>query len=128
MTIESQANDAIEKYVYSMLTKRQRIAINVCNSDLYHGPFYGAGGQWRYATWLPIAESVLDSIPNELWYDIQSGQVLESEPQGWFENEDGDILENGEDDQYIEPFWEDYYHFKTTSIKKIIYGELANYI
>ncbi|MCI0560311.1 MAG: hypothetical protein MN733_17635, partial [Nitrososphaera sp.] len=79
----------------------------------------------------------LDDLPRELWYDQQSGEVLEREPEGM----EIDCMEcNGllQDEpcptcrstgvEYLEPRWEDYYSFGTRAIRRAVLGkELASY-
>ncbi|MCI0561030.1 MAG: hypothetical protein MN733_21295 [Nitrososphaera sp.] len=139
MSIFDEAEKAIDAYVTSTLTTRQRIAIKVCNADLYYGPNYSKSGYSRWETWSPVLAEALDDLPRELWYDAMSGEVLEREPKV----EELEYIEciecpangtdapcpvcNGTGFERLEPFWEDFYCFDTHAIKSAVLGkELAS--
>lgn len=143
MSMYDTAEEAIDAYVTQTLTTRQRTAISVCNTDLYFGPYYSKSGRSRWEMWSPVLAEALDNFPSELWYDAQSGEVLEREPE-WEKVEcmecDGDGVDRlsyddtpcpvceGTGKEWIEPFLEDFYYFDSRAVKRAVLGkELAAY-
>ena len=109
---------AVEKE-YAPPKNIQRL-INAANDDLYNGP----NGDVSFSTAIKKISAWADKrvaaggLPRELWYDTQSGELLEKEPRG--EEFDG---------EWQEPMWDDYIHLEYDDIKKAIFGsELAGYV
>jgi hypothetical protein len=55
----------------------------------------------------------IDSLPSEIYYDKQLGEVLDKEPEG-YEDEDG---------EYYEPDWDDYYKLDSADIVEVLFGK-----
>ena len=101
--------------------KRIEWLINAATYDLYYGPTpAGAdidGHEYPgFTSALDEIENWFDeNVPSEVWFDSDSGEVLESEPEAF--EEDGEI---------IEPFWEEIYH--VDRVRKEMLGKLAEYL
>ena len=55
----------------------------------------------------------IDGLPRELWVDSCADEILDSEPEGWEDEETG---------EWIEPFWEDYWRLGTHEIVEALFG------
>lgn len=53
-----------------------------------------------------------DMLPSDLWYDIESGEVLESEPV--------DDPETGD-----QPLWEDFWRFGPREVVRLVLGDVV---
>lgn len=91
--------------------------------DLYFGPICGEddAGEWPgfVAACAAVSEWCDDNL-GEVWYDIQSGGVLDREPEGYWidsENYDGEEVR-----EWVEPFWEDYYHLEASDVKRALFS------
>lgn len=56
----------------------------------------------------------IDGLPSVIWYDQQSGEVLDTEPEG-YKDEDTD--------EWVEPEWSDYYRLEGRDIVKVLFGD-----
>lgn len=89
--------------------------------DLYHGPV--PEGEDFDGRPYPGFTSGLDelsnwfnrNVPSEIWYDSDSGEVFEREPEGY-----------EDEGEWIEPFWESIYHVDDT--RRAMFGKLAEYM
>lgn len=79
--------------------------VNMATSDLLWGPI-GLDDEWEEENYKGfrsackrIREEFTESLPRELWVDVDCGCVMTREPQG--EEVDG---------EYIEPYWESIYY------------------
>ena len=57
-----------------------------------------------------------DDLPSEAFFDSQCGQIQDSEPEPWTDEETGEV---------VEPFWEDFYKVNP---RKEILGVLSEYV
>jgi hypothetical protein len=110
----------------------QRLA-NLAYCDLYFGPLQGCdvcGADYtsdcscdvRWPGFKAAVKRVgewADAELSDVWLDAFCGQVLESEPQGEIDVET---------QEYIEPNFEYVYHYETRDVKRVIFGEVAEYI
>lgn len=103
--------------------------------DLHYGPSGGGlededeNGEPVYLGFTEACSKVsewCDDNLSEVWYDIQSGEVLLSEPKGYYDGED--IDDNG-NSPWVEPDWEDFIHFELDDVKRVVFDkELAAHI
>ncbi len=117
---------AIEKEIKRALwaayppSKRVAWLVNATTWDLYYGPV-GEGEDMDgepypgFTAALDEIRGGLDTVPGEVWYDRDSGEILESEPEEY--EEDGEI---------VEPYWEGIYHVK--NVEKELLGKLSEYL
>lgn len=105
------------------LDERTRALIHLACRDLWHGPL-GPDDPREGADWpgFTVAcreiQAALEDVPAEVWVDSQSGEVLESEPEGF---EDGG--------EWFEPSWEDITHVGRQDVLPFLLGkDLAGYI
>jgi len=82
--------------------------------DLHYGPGGGGfededeNGEPLYLGFTKACALVsewCDEALNKVWYDIQSGEVLNREPAGYYDEDDVD--EETGDAHWFEPYWED---------------------
>ena len=113
------------------LSKRIQKLIDQANYDLYYGPHHEAGYPGFTKACAEIGKALEDV--SEKWLDVQSGEMLDREPEAYeevndlYDPEDPDC----EEPQYnvFEPNWEDIVHLERKDLLDAILGvELACHI
>lgn len=150
MSIVKEMDEAIAKHfkIPNAIRRQARQAA----WDLHYGPTgggmededgYGNRIYHEFASACSIVSEWCDENLSEVWYDIQSGEVLESEPEGYWEacyvcdgtgeDPDGDddvgcaLCEDGE--LWVGPSWEDYIHADLPDVKRALFDrELVDHI
>lgn len=128
---EKAINKAVNEYWKPKLGERGKRLINWLNSDLYYGP-YAAGTtdeednpDATYPGFTSAIDELRDIIDaaggfQDMWYDNDSGQLMESEPEGYTDEETG---------EFIEPFLEETYLLEGRDVAKYVLGkELVSYV
>lgn len=131
MTIAKEMDEAIVKH-FEIPPEVQRQA-SYASQDLYYGPYEAGHADGDdgppylgFTKACALVSEWCDDNLSEVWYDIQSGEVLDREPEGYYDGED--IDENGTS-PWIEPSWEDYYHCGLNTVKRALFvKELVQYI
>jgi hypothetical protein len=96
--------------------------IDACNTDLYYGPRESSDEDqyiWKgFKDGIKQIQGIIDDdIDKTLYYDNDSGEILDKLPEGEIDKETG---------EYIEPFLEEIYEL---DIKNLVFGkELKSYI
>lgn len=145
MRIEKERDRAIAAY-FQIPADIQRQA-SYATWDLYHGLSGGGlededeNGEPLYLGFTAACALVSDWCNDnlsEVWYDIQSGEVLLSEPKGSYEDcpeYDGILSEDlntddticpackGDGRVWIEPLWEDYYNLEEKDVKRSLFDK-----
>lgn len=100
--------------------------------DLYHGSGTKprAGKTWPgFFKATELLGQWADQNLAEVWYDIESGEVLPSVPEGYYGGYDVEDEVVVGAPRWIEPCWEDYIHFDHNDVKRAVFGkELAAHI
>lgn len=118
-TIEWQ----IQKALFDAYPPPRRIAwlASTATFDLHFGP-YEQGDDIDgeifpgFVNALDEIEDWLDdNVPSEVWWDRDSGEIFEREPEGY-----------EDEGEWIEPFWESIYHIDDT--RRAMFGKLAEYM
>lgn len=110
----SSSDKAVAKYVSDLMPEDVKKAKAAAMHNLYYGPGGDDEDAPGYTTALnTMREWIDDEMPQTLYYEDWSGEVLEDEPEG-FEDEEG---------QWIEP--EDYRMYDRREIKRIVFGALV---
>jgi hypothetical protein len=116
--VTSSADKAVAKYVNSLMPENVKRAKAAAMHSLYYGPGGDDPDAPGYVTAIDTLRDWIDSdMPRTLWYDVQSGYVEESEPEGFEDEETG---------EWIEPEWSDYYKYESHDIKRIVFGALVS--
>ena len=139
MSIAKEMDDAIVKHFEIPPDVQQQASF--ASYDLHYGPSGGGledddeNGDPLYLGFSEACSMVSDWCADnlsEVWYDIQSGEVLDHEPQGyWVDNLDGELDEDSGEPimDWNEPSWEDYYHCPLSDVKCALFNkELVQYI
>jgi hypothetical protein len=108
----STADKAVKRYVDDLMPEDVKKARRAALASLYG---YGADPDGpSYMTALDTIRDWIDSdMPQTLYYDVQSGYVDETEPEG-FEDEEGQWIEH-----------DDYYMYDRGQIKRVVFGALV---
>ncbi|MCI0560917.1 MAG: hypothetical protein MN733_20725 [Nitrososphaera sp.] len=121
------ATTAVDQHFTNMMTPDILQLTNLANYDLYHGPL-GPDDDQPWPGFAKATTQLSDWAEDnlcEVWYDTQSGEVLLSEPEGHY---DEDCVDEAGEHQWVEPLWDDYYHFDYSEVKRAVFGkELAQY-
>jgi len=116
-SIEDEADKDIEAYFDKKVPPDIQRLINQATTDLYTGPLE----EEDYPGFQTASAKIQEWVDNELsevWYDTQSGYVSEEKPKGYEDEDSG---------EWVEPFWEDYYHYDKKHVVQLVLGnELAN--
>lgn len=141
----SGIKEEVKKYLEEngFLTGRLKNIASAIASDLLYGPFYvdaPKDGNWenwdedyRDYTSLddyenpielytsPLADELRNAINDfpTLWYDRESGSVQDTEPKGWYDEDD---LDDEGEPTYYEPNWEDYWELETNQVVELVFG------
>ncbi|MCI0561562.1 MAG: hypothetical protein MN733_23995 [Nitrososphaera sp.] len=112
-----KGKEAIGQHFIDMMPPDIRRLKNLANCDLYYGPISEPddGGPWPgfVSATTQLTDWATENL-SEVWYDIQFGEVLLSEPEGYYGEE-------AIDDSY------DYFDYR--DVKRAVFGkELAHYI
>jgi len=130
MSIHESAKDAVSAYFEEKLTPEVKHAQRSAMVSLYgfyeddeDPPLLG------FSTAIKVLTNWWGDVGNDVWYDVQSGNVFDKEPKG-YEEETGEIDENGcSVMKWTEPFWEDYMHYGSLDAKCAFFGsELTPYV
>lgn len=134
MSIAQTIERIVEEHTELPTSIRKKISL--LNSDLYFGPLYFDEDGEQCAcfdfeakpkpfNFSAAAREVMDylreEVPSEVYIDMDSEELLESEPEG-FEDED-----TGE---WIEPYWEEIYQVEdvySTLLGRELYNTIARY-
>lgn len=101
--------------------KRVKWLIGAARYDLHYGPTQAGEDVdgHKYPGFTSALDEIRnwfdDKVPREVWYDNDSGEILESEPESY--EEDGEVFE---------PDWQEIYHVKDSW--KGMLGELGTYL
>jgi len=122
-TMRDEAEKEIKNYVIKEMPDDIKTLRSLALWSLYYGPsIEGQKGEENWPGWSKavdiISNWVNDNI-SELWYDQESGVVLDKEPNGY---------QDEETEEWIEPMWSDYIKYDSRDVKRIVFGELASYI
>jgi len=120
-----KAEDYVAAHFAKKMPKRVKLAAAYLEEDLYHGPMetYGpdhvkAKGYPSTWTFKKAAKIVSDwsdkNLNGPIYYDSQTGEVTEHEPEGFEDEETGDI---------IEPIWDDWFEFDRGALWKAVFGK-----
>ena len=94
----------------------------LANYDLHYGP---TGSDADYPGFMSaIAEitAALDAAGiSDLW--VEGEYVTDREPQGFWHDDP-----QGEQDEWIEPEWDEIYHYRKRDVLKATFGALAEYL
>lgn len=105
----------ITRYFKSQMPEEVKEALANASWNLHYGPS-GEGMGWESA--LEILRNWAEEHISEIWYDQMAGNIDTSEPQG-YQDETG---------EWIEPLGEDYRYFNDREVKRIVFGEVAEYL
>ncbi len=121
---------ALLKWLYSKLDEPTCRLLNKATFDLWYGPV-GIEAEDDEDEPYPGFETATDRIIDvldewagtTLWYNTGYGGLLETEPEGeLIEGEDG------EEDEWIEPYWPEFRRIDWPEILTITTGELSPYL
>ena len=113
------AEDDVVKYFRGKIPNDIKKLIRQAKYSLYYGPDV-PDEDWP--GWSTATEKISEWMNNNLedvYYDVQSGNVQTSEPQPEVDEETGETYD-------IYP--EDWYHYESNDVKKLLLGELASYV
>lgn len=117
------ANRDVEKHFEKKMPKKIKNLVSGALMDLHSGPMskadmrdHGIKAWPGYSSALKQIRDWADDNISEVWYDMQSGYVEESEPKAWKDEETG---------EWVEPFWEDYVHFDRRDVMREVFGSLV---
>jgi hypothetical protein len=105
------ARRAVQQHFVAKMDKEVTDSLADAMWNLHYGP---SGGGRSYETCLTTLRAWSESTLNDAYYDVQSGEVLESEPQSW-EDEDGNV---------VEPNTDDYMRFDVSDVKRLMFADL----
>lgn len=120
-------DDIVRQHCLGLLDNRVRRLVSMALSDLYFGPFVAEDFEAddpdetiRWPGYVPAIEEIrkaADKLPRVLWIDTEFGEVLESEPEGWDDEDTG---------EWVDPIWEReiYCEFNTRDIMRATFGAL----
>ena len=114
---EKEVKVAVEKHF--PLSKKVIKMISMANFDLYYGP---SGISKDYPGFTKAIDYIADALDNvsDIYVNIDTGEVLESEPEAWFDEEMN---------EWVEPYWEGWYEVDRKQVLEMLVGkELASYI
>lgn len=106
--------------VRASMSDRVRGLIFLARQDLWSGPLQDVDpADWPgfMVACREIREALSDA-PSEVWVDVESGCVQDSEPEGYLDPEDG----------WQEPEWADLVHLEGRAVLSALVGELARYV
>lgn len=102
------ANSSLQDWaevIRKRLPKRVSILIRMASYDLQHGPTSQNYGGVRYPGFVSATQEIGQALSNmginwyDLYLDMQAGEVLNEEPQPWYDEEA---------EGWIDPSWEDF--------------------
>lgn len=128
--LQDRVYKIIDRHFTDMMSPDIRRLLNMSNLDLYYGPITEPDDGAPWPGFIKATEQLsnwADENLCEVWYDIQSGEILFSEPTGYYDEDDVDNETGGP--LWIEPCWEDYTHLELPDVKRAVFGrELAHHI
>ncbi len=127
MSIAKEMDEAIEKY-FELPPDILKLA-NQAAYDLYNGPIQDDDEWPGFVTACEQITDWCDDNLSEVWYDIQSGEVLDREPEGYFDHYCGNVEDDEPIETWVEPHWEDYFHCELDTVKRALFDkELVQHI
>lgn len=147
-TIRDDAEKVVDAYFTAQMPEEILRLTNQANFDLYNGPITDDPEWPGFVSATDMVSEWVSANLCEVWVDTSCDAVYTREPEGDWEpcyecggtgtvdhddDEDGDGDEcpicRGSGERWVEPNWEDYYHFKLRDVKCIVFGsELAAHI
>jgi hypothetical protein len=121
-TMADTAEEEIANYVVKKMPENIKTLRRLAMWSLYYGSIEGHEGEEQWPGWskaVDIIRSWVNDNIYDLWYDVESGEVLEKEPEGY---------KDEETEEWIEPVYEDYIQHDSRIIKNLVFGELAEYV
>lgn len=112
--IARAARRAVQAHFVAKMGKEVSDALAAAMWDLHHGP--SGGSDMSYAECLRVLRAWADDELADVYYDVQCGVVLDSEPQPW-EDEDGVA---------IEPDMADFMMFDTSECRRLLFSTLIS--
>jgi hypothetical protein len=97
------ARRAVQQHFVAKMDKEVTDSLADAMWNLHYGP---SGGGRSYETCLTTLRAWSESTLNDAYYDVQSGEVIESEPEG---------SDGGADD---------FMHFEASEIRKLLFKDL----
>lgn len=130
ISIAEEAHGVIGKHFGNQMPSDISRLSRLANWDLYHGPITEPDDGEPWPGFVKATEQLTewaDENLSEAWYDIQFGEVLLSEPEGYYDEDD--VNDETGEAHWVEPHWEDFIHFELDDVKRVVFGkELAAYI
>lgn len=123
MSMHDKAKELLKAHVRKDMPDEIKRAVDYARADLNFGPahayptleddpgFSFEGATTKIAAWLD------DHAPSEVWVDMDCEMVCDKAPEGYYDG-----------DEWIEPHTEDVHYFDRASIKRAVFGELAEYL
>jgi len=106
------ARRAVQAHFMAKMDKETQDALSSAMWSLHFGP--GGGSGMSYEEALRLVHAWAEENLTDAYYDVQSGEVLESPPQDW-EDEDGNV---------VEPRWDDFMCFGVSDVKRLMFADL----
>lgn len=108
------ARRTVQAHFFEKMDENTQAALASAMWNLYCGP---DDGGLSYTECLRILRTWADDELMDVYYDIQCGEVLESEPQSW-KDEDGNV---------VEPSMDDYMCFDVSDVKRLMFANLITH-
>ena len=115
----------------AQLAPTVRTLIHQAHMDLYYGPYQVDEGYPGFVEAMRTIGAAIEALAvDDIWIDWDTGEVMETEPQGYEianpyhdpEDEDSDPSE------WIEPPWETITRFDRRYVLRAMLGDLAEYL
>ena len=115
--MSQKANDAVGQHFLALMPEDIKALKGAAMFDLYHGP---SGNEYPeghdYSSAVRALEEWWQGVGGDVYYDSQSGQVVDSLPQGEEDPETG---------EWEEPWLEDYYELNRRDAARAVFGALV---
>lgn len=113
----------VKEHVTSKMPARIKKLVSGARTDLYGGPYsktdMRAFGVSRWPGYSKAIDEISDWASDhvsELWVDTGAGFVMDSEPEGFTDEDTG---------EYVEPFWEEIAHFDRRDVMRAVFDVLV---
>lgn len=113
--IARAARRAVQAHFMAKMDKSVSDALAAAMWDLHFGPS-GGGSEMSYTECLRVLQAWADDELMDVYYDVQLDEVLESEPQGWLD----------EDDNPVEPLWDEFVLFNVLECRRLLFSTLIS--
>lgn len=120
---QKKYDSTVKAFFTERMNEREHACVLLATLDLYIGPTsLDEDSPHKDLTFEKACNELCawwQDQPHEVWLDMDCDHVSESEPEGWTDEETG---------EWQEQAWESWMHFDARSIKREVFGVLAEYV